>query len=168
MNTPARCLFTLAALVSIQGAACNPPSTSASSQGAGAPLNPPKDSASQEPFVLEGFEDWQRKVESEGEHRLEILKPKAAQDGACELRLERWSSLPPTPGGPMKAESEREVTVSGQKLMLVTTSLFQGVADVVEVLFLRSGPAYGRLVLRQCPKDVTERALASLVIKPEP
>lgn len=130
------------------------------------PANDGNAAASNEPFVLESFEDWQRTVEQEPEHRLEILKPREASAGSCEIRLDRWSSLPPTPGGPMKAESEREVAVSGQKLMLVRTSMFQGVSDVVDVLFLRSGEAYGRLVLRGCTPEVTERALAALVIRP--
>ncbi len=83
-----------------------------------------------------------------------------AANGKCNVRVDLWAGLPPTPGGPMVTQSTRKVTVDGHRLELVRTSHFQGSATVVDALFANDGTSYARAVFRECTPDQVDEALA--------
>lgn len=70
--------------------------------------------------------------------------------GDATVELTRWWGMPQHPGRPMVVASKTPVTVDGQPEALLRTSMFEGVVDEVDVLFLRGEGWQARLVCRAC------------------
>jgi len=85
--------------------------------------------------------------------------------GSCRIVFERWPGLPPTPGGVMQVASRRQVMVDGVTKEVVTTSMFAGRADEVQVLFDRDGPAHIRIVFRHCTREQADAVLAGATLR---
>ena len=85
----------------------------------------------------------------------------SAPSGKCNVRVDVWAGLPPTPGGPMVTQSRRMVNVDGHRLELVKTSQFQGAAAIVDALFANDGTSYARAAFRECTPEQVDQALAS-------
>jgi hypothetical protein len=84
-----------------------------------------------------------------------------APSGRCTLAVDLWAGLPPSPGGPMMAQSKRSVVVDGRKVDVVKTSQFQGRAQVVDAVFVNDGTSYARAVFRECTDAEVDFALGS-------
>lgn len=82
--------------------------------------------------------------------------------GACMVELDWWQPMPPRPGGPMSAASERSVMVDGVEAKLITTSAFEGTEQVVGALFLQPPGFTARVVFRECGENEQDQFLALL------
>ncbi|MCA9606074.1 MAG: hypothetical protein KC619_10795 [Myxococcales bacterium] len=68
----------------------------------------------------------------------------------CMVTVDWWRPMPPHPGGPMTEVSRRPATVDGHAAEVVRTSYFDGVAQEVDVLFLRGDGFQARFLFEDC------------------
>jgi hypothetical protein len=85
---------------------------------------------------------------------------------SCKVEIDRWWGLPPDSGGAAHEESSRIVTVDGVPLRFVNFSLFEGVAQRVDVLFLRYAEGHARVAFRECAPTEEETVLAGAKLSP--
>jgi len=86
------------------------------------------------------------------------------EKAGARIELMRYWDQPRSPGYPMAAESEREIVIAGQSTKLITTSMFEGVAQRVHVFWLTGAGhdvTYGVRVVVRRERDVDE-ALAAV------
>ena len=62
----------------------------------------------------------------------------------------------------MATASQREVVVDGRTHEVLTTSMFQGARQAVEVVFFRGSSWFARLVGEGCTPEEIDEALARL------
>jgi hypothetical protein len=119
-----------------------------------------------EPVTL-ALPEWQ--VHSEGDAEPHPnMRWTWLRRGAQEVELMRHWDRPRNPGLPMAVASRREVTVAGRPAELLRTSVFDGVPQAVDLLWLTGrghGVDYGvRLKFTGCDATTIDEVLARLEI----
>lgn len=88
----------------------------------------------------------------------------AARSEGAKVVLVRWWGRPEIDGGPMQVAERRPVEVAGQPHELLRTSMFEGQAAEVDVLFLRGEGWMARLSCRGCTAEQIEVVLAGVAL----
>lgn len=138
--------------------ACRPVKDTQSEAPAAPPPQP-------EPLTLH-LEDWWASAaaattSANGRH-VELASPA----GSCTVLVDRWWGLPPDPGGPAHQESSRPVIVDGIPFAVSTLSLFEGLAQKVDALYINWPSVTVRVVFRACTPLEVDEVLAKIEISP--
>jgi hypothetical protein len=118
---------------------------------------------SPEPIVLD-LPDWTR-----AEHAppsVPNLKVTIWERGRARIEMARHWDQPLVPGRPMVTASTRNAVVAGHTEEIHKTSMFEGGAMEVEVLFLE-GPGWAvRFVFDECAPEIVDDVCARIAIVP--
>lgn len=116
-----------------------------------------------EPVVLD-LPDWKRE-----EHTVPSvpnLKLTSWERGRSRIDMARHWDKPLLPDRPMVTASTRRVVVAGHTEEILKTSMFEGTAMEVEILFLQGPGWVVRIVFDECPTDVVDDVCARITIVP--
>jgi hypothetical protein len=115
-----------------------------------------RDREGKEPFDIPEIPGWTRRVYVAAE-LLPNERMIRFERGDQSINAMRWWDSPLHPGNPMQIASTREVTVGSRRHEIVTTSAFEGVVRVVDVVFERGNGWAARIVFERCtPDDVLD------------
>jgi hypothetical protein len=116
-----------------------------------------------EPIILD-IPGW--KKEEHAHPSLPNFKLTVWERDTSRIEMGRHWDQPLLPGRPMVVGTSRKVVVSGHSEEIHRTSMFEGAAMEVEVLFLQ-GPGWSvRFVFDECPQDIVDDVCARIRIVP--
>ncbi|MBT3222411.1 MAG: hypothetical protein HN348_25340, partial [Proteobacteria bacterium] len=114
-----------------------------------------------EPVTLE-LPNW-TVHRTEQEQHLNIRYEKATTD--CGVEFDRWYGFPPD-GSAMEVKTERPVVASGKSVNMITTRVFAGQEQEVQVLFLHGSNWEVRYVFKGCSNVLAEGIAKRITVIP--